>query len=68
MVEALILRHLAEKEPVSIHDKSRSFVFDAVAEGGNFRHKFIFFPANTYEYSFICQRCCVVLGTAKFIM
>jgi hypothetical protein len=68
MVEALIRRHPTEKEPVSIHDKSRSFVLDAVAEGGNFCHKCLFFPANTYEYSFICQPCCVVLGAGKVIM
>ena len=46
MVEALIRWHPAEREPVSVHNKSRSFVLDAVAEGGNFRHIFLFFPAN----------------------
>jgi hypothetical protein len=46
MVEAFNGRGAAEWEPFSTHNKSRGFVLDTVAEGGNFRHIFLFFPAN----------------------
>lgn len=47
MAEALIRRNPAKWEAVSIYDKSRGFVvLDTVAEGGNFLHIFLSFPAN----------------------